>query len=90
LIKELMVLSLTFVFSRLQDFMPVFMSSEVLTALAGTLFPMIASAASTPNDSPFNSPDREQSSVSGTAQSRQSKQPKIWCIKPCWLMWAAQ
>ena len=37
-----------------------FMTSEVLTALAGTLFPMIASAASTPNDSPFNSPDKEQ------------------------------
>jgi hypothetical protein len=40
--------------------MPVFMTSEVLTALAGTLFPMIASASSTPNESPFNSPDKEQ------------------------------
>jgi hypothetical protein len=37
------------------------MTSEVLTALAGTLFPMINSAASTPNDSPFNSPARENS-----------------------------
>ena len=36
------------------------MTTDVLTALAGTLFPMISSVSSTPNDSPFNSPDRER------------------------------
>jgi hypothetical protein len=48
---------LFYLYHNVHDFMPVFMGSNVLTALAGTLFPMVASSSqpSSPEEQP--SPD---------------------------------
>ena len=45
---------LFYLYHNVHDFMPVFMGSNVLTALAGTLFPLVAapSLPTSPGESP--------------------------------------
>jgi WD40 repeat protein len=51
---------LFYLYHNVHDFMPVFMGSNVLTALAGTLFPVIASSVpQTPVTSPLGSPVKQ-------------------------------
>ena len=52
---------LFYLYHNVHEFMPVFMGSNVLTALAGTLFPMVNSGGGldTTHSSPAGSPARD-------------------------------
>ncbi len=51
---------IVYLYHNAGDFMPVFMTEEVLTALVGTLFPSVISSASTPADSLPNTPSKSE------------------------------
>ncbi len=53
---------LFYLYHNVPDFMPVFMTEEVITALVGTMFPTVTespSTAASPEDSSQNSPAHE-------------------------------
>jgi hypothetical protein len=61
---------LFYLYHNVVDFMPAFMTAEVLTALAGTLFPTVTvSSDSSPDTSPFSSPSRENAGNETTTES---------------------
>ena len=63
---------LFYLYHNVHEFMPVFMSSNVLTALAGTLFPTVVPR--TPLTSPLGSPTKQSASIS---QSPGSVRPEF-------------
>ena len=66
---------LFYLYHNVHEFMPVFMSSNVLTALAGTLFPMVSAVPGTPLTSPLGSPSKHVGSSS--SQSPGSARPDL-------------
>ena len=65
---------LFYLYHNVHDFMPVFMSSNVLTTLAGTLFPVIAPP--TPVTSPLSSPSHQPVSKASSS-SPELERPEL-------------